>query len=70
MSHEQEEQDLSESYYNELGEGDYGFVLDAAGELKSVFVPSQDSDTPIPENVLEILKMFGINNMGGQRTLH
>lgn len=70
MSHEQEEQDLSESYYDELDEGDYGFVLDAAGELKSVFVPSQDLDTPIPENVLEILKMFGINNMGGQRTLH
>lgn len=70
MSHEHEEQGLNEFYQDELGEDDYGFVLGADGELKSVFVPSTDSTVPVPNNVLEILKMFGINDMGGQRTLH
>lgn len=70
MAYEQEEQDLNDFYQEELGENDYGFVVGADGELKSVFVPSADIETPIPNNVLEILKMFGIHNMGGQRTLH
>ena len=70
MAYEQEEQDLNDFYQEELGENDYGFVVGADGELKSVFVPSTDLETPIPNNVLEILKMFGIQDMGGQRTLH
>ena len=70
MAYEQEEQDLNDFYQEELGETDYGFVVGADGELKSVFVPSTDSNIPVPSNVLEILKMFGIHDMGGQRTLH
>jgi hypothetical protein len=70
MSHKQEGLDLNDSYQEELGENDYGFVVGADGELKSVFVPTTDPVGTIPANVLEILKMFGIHEMGGQRTLH
>jgi hypothetical protein len=61
--------DLEEMMAEESGDDDYGFVVGADGELKSVFVPDV-GDNSIPENVLNILKLFGINDIGGQRTLH
>lgn len=56
------------SFFDELGETDFAFVVSAEGELKSVFVPTTDSE--VPENITKILEIFGINDVGGQRTLH
>lgn len=65
---ELEELDEEGSFFDELGETDYAFVVSAQGELKSVFVPSSEGE--VPENINKVLEIFGINEVGGQRTLH
>lgn len=61
--------DFEEMVAEETGTDDYGFVVGPDGELKSVFVPDIEG-ADVPYNVLNVLKVFGINNIGGQRTLH
>jgi hypothetical protein len=46
-------------YMGDIDEGDYGFILDAQGELKSVFLP-EHIPFKAPKNVNKILKLFGI----------
>lgn len=53
--------DVDESFEEELSNEDYGFVLDANGELKSVFWPT-NKGYETPRNVLAICKAFGIND--------
>lgn len=55
-------------FFDELGENDFAFVVGADGELKSVFVPNQEAE--VPENIMKVLEIFGIGDVGGQRTLH
>lgn len=56
------------SFFDEVNEDDFAFVVSSDGELKSVLVPSIADD--VPDNIIKILEIFGINNIGGQRTLH
>lgn len=65
---EELDQEYEGSFFDEMGEDDFAFVVSADGELKSVLVPS--SADAVPDNVTKILEIFGINNIGGQRTLH
>ena len=45
---------------DEVTEEDYGFILDAEGNLKSVFMPEHCME--LPESVKEICKVFGIEH--------
>jgi hypothetical protein len=53
--------EFSEEEYvsQEISNEDYGFILDANGDLKSVFLPD---NVPFraPKNVNRILKIFGV----------
>jgi len=46
----------------EFGENDFGFILGPDGNLKSFVVPKHLMADP-PEEVLLILKLFGIDNV-------
>jgi len=50
---------------------DYGFIISADGELKSVMYPEDLMEEP-PEEIQLILKLFGIANIDTTegRTLH
>ena len=65
---EELDQENEGSFFDEVNEDDFAFVVGANGELKSVLVPSVADD--VPDNVVKILEIFGINSIGGQRTLH
>lgn len=52
--------DIDDEYLNEITDEDYGFILDAEGELKSVFM-AHHYDT-IPEKVYAVFKLFGIDD--------
>lgn len=57
---ESEELELVELYDDEITDEDYGFVLDAEGNLKSVFMPSDYFE--VPDKVKAIFASLGINN--------
>ncbi len=67
---EENEVELQDLYDDEITDVDYGFVLDSEGNLKTVFVPSVM--TEVPERVLKIFELFGIDNphMVYQHTIH
>lgn len=46
----------------DIGEDDYGFVFDAEGNVKFVFVPDNLPFKP-PKNILKILKILGITDL-------
>lgn len=51
---------------------DYCFVVDSAGNLKSVILPD-DVPFDLPDNVAKMLTIFGVNdpeNISGKTTLH
>ena len=50
---------------------DFGFIISANGELKSVMLPENLMDDP-PLEVLMILKLFGITDLNevDSKTLH
>lgn len=47
---------------DEFSEGDYGFIITAAGDLKSIVYPEDLMDDPPPE-IKKILRIFGIKNI-------
>jgi hypothetical protein len=55
---------------DEITSEDYGFILDADGNLKSVFMPEHCME--LPESVKEICKVFGIEhpNQIYEHTIH
>lgn len=55
----------------EFGDGDYGFIINSHGELKSLLLPEDLMEMP-PLQVRKILKIFGIKNIHElePRTLH
>lgn len=57
--------------YKEFEEGDYGFIISANGELKSIMFPEDLFEDP-PVEVKRICKIFGIKNLHqlDPRTLH
>ena len=46
----------------EFEDGDYEFVINANGELKSIMIPEDLMDDP-PKSVARILKMFGVKDI-------
>jgi hypothetical protein len=58
---------------DDYDEGDYGFILSADGELKSMFAPEEFFLEP-PAKVKRILKILGIKDIntawGGDETIH
>ena len=56
---------------DEFIDGDYGFIITAAGDLKSVVYPEDLMDDP-PTEIKKILRIFGIKNIHQfePRTLH
>ena len=61
MSNQDQEYDVNDIYDQEISDDDYGFIVGPDGELKSVFTPVTPQ-LETPENVLKILKIFGIND--------
>lgn len=63
-----EETDIDD---DDFDEGDYGFIIGANGELKTMMLPEDLMDDP-PIEVKRILKIFGIRNIHQiePRTLH
>ena len=55
----------------DFGRDDFGFILGPDGELKSFMIPEHLMEDP-PEEVLLILKLFGIDDIHelGNPTLH
>lgn len=71
QSHEQE-YDVEDIYDQEITDDDYGFIFDAEGNLKSVFLPD-NVPFKTPKNISKILKIFGINdleNIDNNQPLH
>ncbi len=66
--------DQEHDYYDdEISDEDYGFIFDADGNLKSVFLP--DSVLEVPETIQAILDIFGIDDIdqleyGNSKTIH
>lgn len=54
---------LDETFDDEITNEDYGFVFDAEGNLKSVFMPENGFD--VPERVLKVFQMCGIEDPHG-----
>ena len=55
---------IDEQFEDLLDATDFGVVLNENGELKGMYIPSEDSfdnDREIPENFLKILQMLGVN---------
>ena len=63
-----EEEDFSDE---EFEEGDYGFIIDPRGNLKSMMFPEDLMEDP-PKTIKKILKIFGITdiNVITEKTLH
>jgi len=62
-----------EFYDDEISDDDYGFIFDADGNLKSVFLP--DDMLEVPETIQAILDIFGIDDIaqlehGHSKTIH
>ena len=55
----------------DLSPGDFGFILNPDGSLKSLMIPENLMEEP-PEEVQLILEMYGIDNVHQleNRTLH
>lgn len=49
-------------YDDEFGPGDFGFVIGADGELKSMMIPEDLMEDP-PHSVKRIMKIFGIKDL-------
>lgn len=49
----------------DLSDEDYGFVISPDGELKSFFVPVDDFNIDPPQAVVDILRLFGIDDVSG-----
>lgn len=64
----EEELDVDDEDFND---DDYGFIIGANGELKTMMIPEDLMDDP-PLEVKRILKIFGIKNIHQiePRTLH
>jgi hypothetical protein len=66
---QEDELDIDDEY----DDGDYGFILGADGELKSMFAPEEFFLDP-PPKVKRILKILGIKDINtawdGDETIH
>ena len=61
---EVDEVEYEEAYLDDqdIGEDDYGFVFDAEGNVKFVFVPDNLPFKP-PKTILKIMKILGVTDL-------
>ena len=61
---EVDEVEYEEAYLDDqdIGEDDYGFVFDAEGNVKFVFVPDGMPFKP-PKTILKIMKILGVTDL-------
>jgi hypothetical protein len=68
----EQDYNVDDVYDQEITDDDYGFIFDAEGNLKSVFLPD-NVPFKTPKNIAKILKIFGItdlDNIDNTQTLH
>lgn len=66
------QEEYDDYYDEEITDDDFGIILGPNGELKSVFLPT-DENAEIPETFYAILEIFGINDVSeieGKPTIH
>jgi hypothetical protein len=57
-------EDISEDdFLDSIDEDDFVFVLDCEGNLKTFIFPDEFDNSTIPKNILDILNIFGVNNV-------
>jgi hypothetical protein len=56
---ELEVEDVIQSYDDEIGDEDYGFIFDSEGNLKYAFIPEVLPDKP-PKSIAKIMKILGV----------
>lgn len=56
-----EQKSCDEEFQEEITSKDYGFIVSDEGELKAVFMPT-DNAMFIPASVKRVFKIFGIKN--------
>ena len=63
-------EDISEDdFFDSLDDNDFVFVLNSEGELKTLVLPEQYDSDQVPENIINVLKVFGLTNINSA-TLH
>jgi len=69
-SNDDDFEDISEDdFLNSLEEDDFVFVLNGQGELKTMVLPEQFDNEHVPENIVNVLRVFGLNSIA-PATLH
>ena len=64
-------EDESQELMEEIQDGDYIFILDASGNLKSYAVPENiEYMDEMPPNIKKIMKIFKNQTFMQQQTLH
>jgi hypothetical protein len=70
MSHTTNEADeITDDFIDTIADGDYIFVLDSDGNLKSLLLPDDYEKQQAPEKIEQALKLFGVSAIEKQ-TLH
>lgn len=47
-----------------IEDSDYGFILDADGNLKAMFLSEEDLEySDLPENVQKVMEIFGVTDL-------
>ena len=64
-------EEIPEDNDDDFDDTDYGFIIDANGDLKTMMLPEELMDNP-PSSIKKILKIFGIKDIHQfeTRTLH
>ena len=62
-------EDNEEDFIDSIADGDYIFVIDAQGKLKSVLMPETVSLDPVPDEVQQVMGIFDLNYMANE-TIH
>lgn len=58
-----------DEFFDNIDDGDYVFIMDAEGNLKTVMLPEEYNLSDIPEKVQDALQFFGISKIE-RRNLH
>ncbi len=61
--------DDDDNFMEDLDAGDFVFILNENGDLKSLMLPEDYQDGTAPENVIKVLKLFGASGIQ-QHTIH
>lgn len=69
MTHTTTYEMTEDEFIDSIADGDYIFVIDAQGNLKSVLMPETVSLEPIPDEVQQVMGIFDLSHVANQ-TIH